>query len=188
MTLAEELQAVARTGLNYTDNPYDRENYERILAAAADIYADVAALSSEEVRRRFGDEIGVLTPKIGADACIFDDEGRILLVERSDDETWGLVSGWVDANEHPADTAVREAAEEVGLEIEVDRLVDLILRPASAESGPHATLCTVFLAHAVSGDIIPNHEVLSARYWHLDDVPVWHKNHEELARAAANAR
>jgi 8-oxo-dGTP pyrophosphatase MutT (NUDIX family) len=49
-----------------------------------------------------------------------DDE--ILLVQRSDNHQWTPVTGIVDPGEEPAVTAVREAMEETGVEIRVDRL------------------------------------------------------------------
>jgi hypothetical protein len=38
-TLLEEVQAIARTGLHYTDNHYDRERYGRLLDLAVAGYA-----------------------------------------------------------------------------------------------------------------------------------------------------
>ena len=45
-----------------------------------------------------------------------------LLVQRSDNHTWTPVTGIVDPGEDPAVCAVREALEETGVEIRVDRL------------------------------------------------------------------
>ena len=134
---------------------------------------------------RFAREVGCITPKVGADAAILDEEGHLLLVERADDHCWGLVSGWVEPNEHPADTVVREAREEVGLDIAVDDLVGVFARPASSASGPHSVVSVVYRATVTGGELVTQpHEVLSARWWSVDDVPVWHLDHERLARAA----
>lgn len=46
-----------------------------------------------------------------------------LLVRRADSGEWSVVTGIVDPGEHPADAAVREAAEEAGVVAEVERLV-----------------------------------------------------------------
>lgn len=50
-----------------------------------------------------------------------DDE--VLLVRRSDNGAWAPVTGIVDPGEEPAVCAAREAREEAGIEIQVDRLV-----------------------------------------------------------------
>jgi ADP-ribose pyrophosphatase YjhB (NUDIX family) len=189
VTLLDEVQAVARTGLHYAENPYDRERYQRLLDLALAGYEEATGLDADDVRARFARETGTITPKVGADAAIFDEAGRLLLVLRTDDERWGLVAGWVEPGEHPAATAVREAAEEVGLEVVVDRLAGVHHRPASAGYGPHAAVSVVYLCRVVDGELTPQpHEVLEARYWHVDEVPVWHLNHEELARLALAAR
>jgi ADP-ribose pyrophosphatase YjhB (NUDIX family) len=108
----------------------------------------------------------------------------MLLVERADDRCWGLPAGWVDPNEAPPNTVRREAREELGLEIEPVQLVDVMFRPASVAYGPHAVVSIVYLCEVRGGEITLSHEVLAARYWAIDDVPVWHKDHLKFARAA----
>lgn len=184
LALLDEIQSIARTGLNYSTDPYARAHYSRLLELAAMHYARELDLPEPEVRARLQGELGSITPKVGADAAIFDDAGRILLVERADDRCWGLPAGWVEPNEAPVHTAVREAREELGLEIEPLQLVDVMFRPASAEYGPHAVVSVVYLGEVRGGEIELSHEALEARYWAIDDVPIWHKDHLEFARAA----
>ncbi len=188
-SILDEVQATARGGLHWAESPFDRERYEHLLALAVGEYAERTGLPAPEIQERFAAEVGQITPKVGADAAIFDDDDRILLVLRTDDRRWGLVAGWVDPNEHPSVTAVREAKEEVGLDIAVDRLAGLVHRPASADAGPHSALSVVYLCSVVAGDIIIQpHEVVEARWWVIDEVENWHLNHEELARFAWEAR
>ena len=52
-----------------------------------------------------------------------DDE--VLLVQRSDNHQWTPVTGIVDPREEPAVAARREALEETGVEIRVDRLASV---------------------------------------------------------------
>lgn len=183
LALLDEMQAIARTGLNFTTDPYVRAHYTRLLELAAAFYGRALDVPPETVRARLQGELGCITPKVGADAAIFDEEGRILLVERTDDGRWGLPAGWVEPNEPPSHTVVREAREEIGLEVEPVQLVDVIFRPASAEGGPHAVVSVVYLCEVRGGEITPSHEVVSARYWQISDVPAWHQNHAQLARA-----
>jgi ADP-ribose pyrophosphatase YjhB (NUDIX family) len=189
LALLDEIQAIARTGLNHADNPYDRERYERLLTIAAEEYSTITGLADDEIRARFARELGSITPKVGADLAIFDDDDRILLVLRTDDQRWGLVAGWVEPGEPPSRTVVREAKEEVGLDVRVDALADVVWRPPSAAAGPHSTVSVVYLGTVVGGEITAQpHEVIEARYWNIDEVPAWHLNHEQLARAALAAR
>jgi ADP-ribose pyrophosphatase YjhB (NUDIX family) len=188
-TVLDEVQAIARTGLHFAESPYDRERYERLLAIVTGQYEDYVDLPDAETRARFAREVGSITPKVGADGAIFDEHGRVLLVRRQDDGRWGLVAGWVEANEDPAQTVVREAKEEVGLDVVVERLAGVVFRPAGALAGPHSTVSIVYVCAPVGGEITPQpHEVIEARYCDADSVTDWHLNHEVLARLAIRAR
>jgi 8-oxo-dGTP pyrophosphatase MutT (NUDIX family) len=59
------------------------------------------------------------TYTVGSLALIERDDGRILLIRQVYRRNWGLPGGMLKRNEAPADAAVREVAEEVGLAIEV---------------------------------------------------------------------
>jgi ADP-ribose pyrophosphatase YjhB (NUDIX family) len=182
--LLDEIQATARTGLEYATDPYDRERYERLLTLAIDGYAEALSLPAPEVRSRLARDLGYVTAKVGAEAAIFDADDRLLLIRRSDDGCWGLVSGYVDAGESPAGTIVREVREEVGLDATIVALIDVFGRPASAENGPHGTVGILYLCTVAPGEPTLSHETLDARYCDIDAVTDWHKNHEEYARAA----
>jgi ADP-ribose pyrophosphatase YjhB (NUDIX family) len=184
LPLLDELQTIARTGLNFTESPYDRERYEKLLQLATDYYGRALDLPPDDVRARLTQELGYITPKVGAEAAIFDEEGRILLVQRSDDQRWCLPCGWVDPNETPAQAAVRETREEVGLETRIVRLVDVLTRLPSAETGPHTAVAVIYLCEITGGAIALSHECLEARYWRIEDVPVWHELHQRYAKAA----
>lgn len=61
----------------------------------------------------------------GAAALFRDTEGRVLLVEPNYREGWALPGGTVesDTGETPRQGAVRETAEEIGLDVELGRLL-----------------------------------------------------------------
>jgi 8-oxo-dGTP pyrophosphatase MutT (NUDIX family) len=120
---------------------------------------------------------------------VFDDRDRILLVRRTDDNRWGLISGWVEPNESPVDTVVREMKEEAGVDGRVLRLVGVFARTASSFGHPHGTVSIVYLCEIVGGELRPQpHEVHELAYRAIDDVDTWHHNHEMLARAALETR
>lgn len=65
----------------------------------------------------------IFQPKysIGAVGVVFDNAGRVLLVEHAFHarHTWGLPGGWTGSRENPAETVRREISEELSLEVEV---------------------------------------------------------------------
>jgi 8-oxo-dGTP pyrophosphatase MutT (NUDIX family) len=188
VALLDEVRAIASTGLHYSTNPFDRERYERLLELAAQEYAERSSLTPADVRARFDNHIGYVSASVGADAAIFDDDDQILLVRRVDDGHWGLIAGWVDPNEPPEATVVREIQEEVGLQARIDGLVGVFFRPASFDGLPHGTVSIVYLCSVIGGTVRTQpHEVHEAVYRAIDDVEDWHHHHETLARAALEA-
>jgi 8-oxo-dGTP pyrophosphatase MutT (NUDIX family) len=184
LPLLEELQTIARNGLYYATNPYDRERYERLMVLVSTYYGQAVDLPPEEVRQRLAGELGQITPKVGADAAIFDEDGRILLTLRVDDQCWCLPCGWVEPNEAPIDTAVRECREETGLDVRPQALIGVFPRLPSVYGNVHSLIAVVYRCEVIGGTIQVSHESLDVRYWHIDDVPVWHSTHEHYARAA----
>ena len=182
--LLEELQTIARNGLTYAQNVYDRERYERLLELSCRQYADLLDAPSAEVKARLSRELGHITPKLGSDAAIFNDAGEVLLMERVDGRGWCMPCGWVEPNERPVDAAVRETREETGFEVVERQLVGVFSRPADPDSGLHSMSAVVHLCEVVGGELTLSHEGLDLRYWNIDQVPKWLGGAEKRARAA----
>ncbi|MDQ0375959.1 NUDIX domain-containing protein [Cellulomonas humilata] len=62
-------------------------------------------------------------------ACITDDEGRLLLEHRVDNDLWALPGGTHEFGESIVQTIVREVREETGLDVEVAGLVGIYTDP-----------------------------------------------------------
>ncbi len=183
-SLLDEIRTIARNGLNYTSNAYDRERYERLMSLTTQTYGELLNVSDDTIRTRFLKETGYITPKVGSDAAIFDAGGKILLMDRSDGSGWCLPCGWVEPNEKPVEAVIREVWEETGLEVEVKQLVGVFTRKANAKNGPHTMIAIVHLCEVSGGELTLSHEGLSLRYWTIDEVQNWHATHERYARAA----
>jgi len=113
--LLDELRIIAQNGLEYMDDPHNQRRYERLRELVEVYYGEALEVPPETVRDRLAKEFGHVTPKVGANAAVFDERGHILLMKRADDGTWCLPGGFVDPNESPRETAVRETHEETGL-------------------------------------------------------------------------
>lgn len=184
LALLDEVQAIARSGLAFVESPFDRERYERLVALAAAAYGQILELPAAEVRQRWARELGHVTPKVGAEAAVFDDQGRILVFRRTDDNCWGLPGGWLEPNESPAEAAVREAREETGIEVRVVELLDVFTRSASAEDGLQGAVAAVYLCEPVGGQPRDSAEGTQVGYRPVAEITDWHGWHREHAAAA----
>ena len=99
-----------------------------------------------------------------------DERGRVLLAwAAGHSDGWGTVGGAVDPGESPAQAAIREAREEIGVEIRLTRLVD-VLGGADYEvtypNGDRAAYVTaVYEASVVDGVPAPADGELSDVAW-----------------------
>jgi hypothetical protein len=82
---SESLSAIARTGLGFSDNLYERERFEEVLHVAADIGAAAAGAEAgddahglvEEWMGQVGEGIaGYVTPKVAVGAVVGNDKKR----------------------------------------------------------------------------------------------------------------
>ena len=133
---SETLAGIARTGMGFTQNLYERERYEEVLHVAADIKA--AADEALEVRREqdhfvqewmesIGEGIpGYVTPKVAIGAIVGNDDGEILLMQRADSGIWLYPTGWADVGYSPSEVAVKEVLEETGIECDPVQLLGVV--------------------------------------------------------------
>jgi 8-oxo-dGTP diphosphatase len=109
----------------------------------------------------------VATPTfgIGAFAVIFDDQGRVLLCHRTDMDAWNLPGGTVELGETPWDGAIREVREEVGLEVEIERLVGVYAKPSRDE------VVFTFTCRVTGGALTLSDEAREIAYFAFDEIP-----------------
>jgi ADP-ribose pyrophosphatase YjhB (NUDIX family) len=62
-------------------------------------------------------------------ALIFDEQDRLLLIRRADTHEWAVVGGLMEPGEAIEDTARREVAEEIGLDLPDLRFVGVLSGP-----------------------------------------------------------
>ncbi len=108
-------------------------------------------------------------------SAVIDDE-HVLLVDHINAELWLPAGGHVDPGEHPRDTALREAAEELSIEGEFLREGPVFVTIATTV-GKTAGHTDVSLWYALRGDRTSSlgfdaSEFRDARWFHKDDVPL----------------
>jgi ADP-ribose pyrophosphatase YjhB (NUDIX family) len=99
-----------------------------------------------------------------------DEAGRLLLVRHAGHhDGWAVLGGAVEIGESPADTALREAREEIGVEVRLVRLLDVLGGPEYEVRYPNgdrtAYVTAVYEAAILTGSPNPSDDELSAVAW-----------------------
>jgi ADP-ribose pyrophosphatase YjhB (NUDIX family) len=99
-----------------------------------------------------------------------DQAGRLLLVRHAGHhDGWGVLGGAVEAGESPAEAAVRETREEIGTEVRLVRLLDVLGGPDYEVSYPNgdrtAYVTAVYEAAIMDGSPAVSDDELSAIAW-----------------------
>jgi ADP-ribose pyrophosphatase YjhB (NUDIX family) len=119
---ALRLAALSQNGLTFAKDSFERDRWEEVRRIAADILAEGAATSSDEMAVRLSAEKGYATPKVDVRAAVFRD-GKVLLVQERSDGRWTLPGGWCDVGEAPGAAAAREVEEESGYLVRTTKLL-----------------------------------------------------------------
>ena len=167
---AIEIQSLAQAGLEYTDNVYDIERYERLREISAEIISEKTNLSMEKVKGLFCNEIGYQTPKIDTRAAIFKDN-KILLVHENNG-TWSLPGGWCDVLETVKTNTIKEVKEETGLDVETIKIISIQDRNKHNKPIYAYGVCKIFvLCNVIGGEFVENIETTEIKYFSLDELP-----------------
>jgi len=100
---------------------------------------------------------------------VTDEDGRILMIRRTDNDNWAVPGGAIDLGESMVDAAVRETAEESGITCEVTGLVGIYTDPNhliryTSNDEVRQEFSIVLTARPVSGEPTPSSES-SEVYW-----------------------
>jgi hypothetical protein len=107
LELARRLHALARTGLHFCGNEYDRQRYEEIERIAAELLAGHDPADRDALLALWRGETGYVTPKVEVRGATFRD-GRVLLMRETADGRWTLPGGWADVGESAGEAVARE--------------------------------------------------------------------------------
>ncbi|HVE75378.1 MAG TPA: NUDIX hydrolase N-terminal domain-containing protein [Actinomycetota bacterium] len=121
-SLAERLRGLSASGLHYSSEGYGRERWTSVQDVVLELFSVVTGETLEELGPLRETLLLHPTPFAAADAAIIDRDGRMLLIQRSDNGLWAMPGGASEVGETPAQTATREAFEETGVTCEATAL------------------------------------------------------------------
>lgn len=130
-------------------------------------------------------------PFIGVGVVIWKDD-KVLLIQRGKPPRmgqWSIPGGGQELGETVRETAIREAKEETGLDIEVCGLVDVVDAIRADHEGKIASHITLidYAARWVAGEPVAGDDAMGAGWFTLDEVTrlgIW----EETVRVIKESR
>jgi ADP-ribose pyrophosphatase YjhB (NUDIX family) len=125
LDMAKRMQALAQSGLEYSDNKYDRDRYQQMRQLSLEIMHDFTELRMDKLVGVFASEQGYQTPKVDVRGVVFRGD-QILMVRETVDGNWSLPGGWADVGLSPSEVAVKEVYEESGLVVVPERLLAVL--------------------------------------------------------------
>jgi 8-oxo-dGTP diphosphatase len=109
-----------------------------------------------------------IDPKVAVGTIITDDSGRVVLVKRAIEPgygKWVFPGGFIDRGETVEDAAVREAREECGLDIRLERLINVYSYPGVT------VIIIAYAATVVGGCLACDDEGLEAKAFDRESIP-----------------
>jgi ADP-ribose pyrophosphatase YjhB (NUDIX family) len=123
LTWSQRIQALAQSGLQYTQNPFDIERYKELSRIAAEMMAVQTDSDAGEVLDVFSAQEGYATPKLDVRGVVFEGDKILMVKELLDGGAWTLPGGWIDINEPPSLAVERELREEAGVIVKAKKLL-----------------------------------------------------------------
>jgi 8-oxo-dGTP diphosphatase len=109
-----------------------------------------------------------MDPKVAVGTIIRTRDDRLVLVRRAIEPGYGLwvfPGGYIDHGEQVTEAAVREAREESGLDVRIDRLVNIY------SYGGTSPIIIVYTASILGGELCTDEECLEARLFTPEEIP-----------------
>lgn len=110
---------------------------------------------------------------VGAVAAVVNADGKVLLAHHSyrTDYPWGLPGGWVEPGEDPAETVRREIAEELELDVVVERLLICGTIGREDRSIAPVHIGMAYLCRSLGGELRWSHEITAVEWVDPANIP-----------------
>lgn len=167
---AKRIAALAKTGQFFSENHYDTERYQQLLAIAAEMLASAAATAPASVKLMLEEDDGYVTPKVDVRGAVFRDD-KILLVREAADGLWTLPGGWADIGDAPSEAVEREIREESGYEAKAVKLLALEDRKRRHPPSLNEVYKAAFLCELLGGEARTSEETTAVDWFAEDEIP-----------------
>lgn len=182
LDMLDEVRTIAQLGLCFTKDEYDQKRYRRLLEIACGQYSNICSEPDKIIMDRFSKELGYITPKIGVNGIVLDENNKVLLERRADDKLWGIPGGWAENGESPQVSVIRELYEETGYAVEVENIVDIFTRLPGEYGQPHTSYHILFLCKITGGSLKVSEESIEVGFRNISEVSEWHRDHYKMVQ------
>lgn len=181
----KRMQAMARTGLTYTENPYDVERYEEMRETTNALLAELSNAKLDQVQFHFDQlDDDYPTPKVDVRGVLIQD-GKLLLIQEKSDAKWAMPGGWCDIGYSPSENVVKEVFEESGFKVKPVRILAVWDKAKHDHPEDLRYVYKInFLCEISGGELKVGHEALDGGFFGLDELPPLslHRNTEAQIR------
>jgi len=166
----KRMAALAKTGLFYVKDPFDKERYETFIELSAQLLAERSGDDPETIHSLLMSDDGYITPKIDVRGAVFRDD-KILLVKEASDGLWTLPGGWADVGDSPSEAVEREIWEESGYTATATKLMAVEDRKRRHPSYVFDVYKLFFLCELTGGEATTSIETTEVDWFAEDDLP-----------------
>src|SRR5690348_857733 len=96
LSYIETVLAVAQIGRTFSNNQFDIDRFHKLQNLSAELLAKLENIEVEKALRWIASDENYATPKVDVRALVYDDTGRVLMVQEKSDRFWTLPGGWCD--------------------------------------------------------------------------------------------
>jgi ADP-ribose pyrophosphatase YjhB (NUDIX family) len=173
---ADSIRDMSATGLKHSKSTYDTDRYQALQTMSMQMMAAAGGLPDEALEPLRASLFSRHSPVCAGGGAVIDDDGRILLMQRSDNGTWAMPGGGLEVGETPAEGAVREVFEETGVVSKPTALVGIFDSRLCGTASLQHLYHVLFLCTPVAGQTSPRaskhaNEVLDAAWFAESDLP-----------------
>jgi ADP-ribose pyrophosphatase YjhB (NUDIX family) len=172
ITIAQRIRALNETALVYSHNEYEIDRSKELIGISQRITALVSGLTEDEIAACYSPVKEYVTPKVDVRAVIFNSKDEILLVREKADGRWSIPGGWADVGLTPSEIAVKEAKEETGCDVKIERLLAVFdKRCWNHPASPFYIYKFCFLCSITGGNAPLTFDILEKGFFPLNNLP-----------------
>jgi len=164
-----KVQAIAKTGLVYSKDPYALDNYHEVneltkamLEKFQDVKFDRNNYFSKEVYP---------TPNISVRTLVFNSKGEVLMVREAVDGGYSFPGGWCDLYESSSKTAEKEIMQEAGIKVKDMQLVGVLHQVPFRNNVSVPCYVVVYKAKAIKDNHTHCYETTDVKFFNVNKLP-----------------